>query len=152
MRRLVWNNEDNNHKCILRTPAGRSYYREKPGCTGVISWGQVMIFVRLIHRDSTEKEPSTSDIKLTVTLMVEFTRILLKKELFWMLPGVKATPPDIIIHHTYLPLTLLWRRPLSYRNQSIDLLCKSMDWFLCDRDLHHERVNVILWTMMLQGK
>ena len=30
---------------------------------------------------------------------------------------------------------------LSYRNQSIELLCKLMDWFLYDRDLHHERVN-----------
>ena len=30
---------------------------------------------------------------------------------------------------------------LSYRNQSIGSLCKSMDWFLYDRDLHHERVN-----------
>ena len=29
-------------------------------------------------------------------------------------------------------LYLSWRRPLSYRNQSIDLLCKSMDWFLYD--------------------
>ena len=38
-------------------------------------------------------------------------------------------------------LTLSWRRPLSYRNQSIDLLCKSMDWFLYDNGLHHERVN-----------
>ena len=37
-------------------------------------------------------------------------------------------------------LTLSWRRPLSYRNQSIDLLCKSMDWFLYDNGLHHERV------------
>ena len=27
-------------------------------------------------------------------------------------------------------LTLSWRRPLSYRNQSIDLQSKSMDWFL----------------------
>ena len=26
-----------------------------------------------------------------------------------------------------IDLTLSWRRPLSYRNQSIDLLCKSMD-------------------------
>ena len=26
---------------------------------------------------------------------------------------------------------------LSYRNQSIDLLCKSMDWFLYDMDLCH---------------
>ena len=26
------------------------------------------------------------------------------------------------------------------RNQSIDLHCKSMDWFLYDKDLRHERV------------
>ena len=38
-------------------------------------------------------------------------------------------------------LTLSWRRLLSYRNQSIDLLCKSMDWFLYDNGLRHERVN-----------
>ena len=38
-------------------------------------------------------------------------------------------------------LILLWRRPLSYRNQPIDLLCKSMDWFLYDNGLRHERVN-----------
>ena len=30
----------------------------------------------------------------------------------------------------YLVLTLSWRRPLSYRNQSIDSLFKSLDWFL----------------------
>ena len=28
-----------------------------------------------------------------------------------------------------------------YRNQSIDCLCKSTDWFLYDSDLRHERVN-----------
>ena len=39
-------------------------------------------------------------------------------------------------------LTLLWLKFFSYRNQSIDLLCKSMDRFLYDRDLRHERVNV----------
>ena len=32
------------------------------------------------------------------------------------------------------------RRPLSCRNQSIDLLCKSMDCFLYDNGLRHERV------------
>ena len=37
-------------------------------------------------------------------------------------------------------LTLSWRRPLSYRNQSIDLLHKSMYWFLYDNDLRHDRV------------
>ena len=35
---------------------------------------------------------------------------------------------NIVIHG----LTLLWRRPLSYRNQSIDLQSKSHDWFLYD--------------------
>ena len=35
---------------------------------------------------------------------------------------------------------LSWWRPLSYRNQSIDLLRKSMDWFLYDNGLRHERV------------
>ena len=38
-------------------------------------------------------------------------------------------------------LTLSWRRPLSHRNQSIDLLCKLIDWFLYDNDPRHERVN-----------
>ena len=39
-------------------------------------------------------------------------------------------------------LTLSWRRSLSYRNHPIDLICKSVDWFLYDRDLRHERVNM----------
>ena len=38
-------------------------------------------------------------------------------------------------------LTLSWRRPL-YRNQSIDLWSKSVDWFLYDNGLRHERVNL----------
>ena len=42
-----------------------------------------------------------------------------------------------------LSLTLSWRRSLWYRNQSIDLLCKSLDWFLYDRDLRPERVEII---------
>ena len=38
-------------------------------------------------------------------------------------------------------LTLLWRRSLLSRNQSIDLPSKSVDWFLYDRALRHKRVN-----------
>ena len=41
-------------------------------------------------------------------------------------------------------LTLSWRRPLSYRNQSINLRSKSMNWFLYDNGLRHERVNSVL--------
>ena len=40
-----------------------------------------------------------------------------------------------------LKLILSWWRSLSYRSQSTDLLCKSMKWFLYDRDLRHEKVN-----------
>ena len=40
-------------------------------------------------------------------------------------------------------LTLSRRRPISHRNQSIDLLCKSMDWFLYDIGLRRERVKAV---------
>ena len=47
----------------------------------------------------------------------------------------------------YYFLTLSWRRLLTYRNQSMDLLCKSMDWFLYDRTsiLKELRFFGILW-------
>ena len=47
-------------------------------------------------------------------------------------------------------LTLSWRGPLSYRNQSIDFLCKSMDWFLYDNSLRHERFKYIY--QLLRGE
>ena len=35
---------------------------------------------------------------------------------------------------------------LSYRNQFIDLPCKSMNWFVYDKDHHHERVKIkVFW-------
>ena len=43
-------------------------------------------------------------------------------------------------HEIFSFLTLSRRRLLPYRNQSIDLLCKSMDWFLYDNGLRLERV------------
>ena len=46
-------------------------------------------------------------------------------------------------------LTLSWRRPLSYRNQSIDLQSKSVDWFLYDNSLRHERVNKVTQIVTL---
>ena len=42
-----------------------------------------------------------------------------------------------------ITLIFSWQRSLSYRNQSIDLCRKSMDWFLYDRDLRHQRAKVI---------
>ena len=36
---------------------------------------------------------------------------------------------------------------LSFRKQSIDLLWKSVDWFLYDRDLRHERDKILLYNV-----
>ena len=63
---------------------------------------------------------------------IKFIEIIVRK---WL-----GEPIWIMIWVYYDLLTLSWRRSLSYRNQSIDLLCKSMDWFLYDNDLRHERV------------
>ena len=40
----------------------------------------------------------------------------------------------------FCSLTLSRRRSVPYRNQSIHFLCKSMDWFLYDKDLRHESI------------
>ena len=45
----------------------------------------------------------------------------------------------------HIILTLSWRRSLSCRNQSKSMQSKSMDWFLYDKELCHERVNLKLW-------
>ena len=51
-------------------------------------------------------------------------------------------------------LTPSWRRPLSYRNQYIDLQSKSMYWFLYDNGLRHERVKycsvIINYVVIIQ--
>ena len=36
------------------------------------------------------------------------------------------------------------RKPMSNRKQSIDLFCKSKDWFLYNRDLRHEKFKTLL--------
>ena len=37
-------------------------------------------------------------------------------------------------------ISLLWLRSISYWNQSIDLLCKSVGWFQYDREIRHKSV------------
>ena len=43
------------------------------------------------------------------------------------------------------PLTLSWRRSLSYTNQSSHLLCKSVDRFPCDRDSNEKESSPVSW-------
>ena len=51
--------------------------------------------------------------------------------------------PNSLNKVSNLTLTLSRRRPLSYRNQSIDLGSKSIDWFLYDNGFRLERVKTI---------
>ena len=71
--------------------------------------------------------------------------------IFWFF--IKVEHIGFSVRHTlfyvlslYL-LTLSWRRPLLYRNQSIDVQSKSMDWFLYDNGLRHERVKNLFWSL-----
>ena len=52
---------------------------------------------------------------------------------------IEITETEILLP-TINCLTLSWRMPIPYRNQSIDLQSKSMDWFLYDIGLRNERV------------
>ena len=56
-----------------------------------------------------------------------------KKKITWFLDPWHSSKEQI--------LALSWRRPLSYRNQSINLQSKSMECFLYDNGFRHERVN-----------
>ena len=51
-------------------------------------------------------------------------------------------------------LVLSWRRCLSYRNQSIDLPSKLIDWFLYDRDLQKKYLGLVihLWWRVFISK
>ena len=72
------------------------------------------------------------------------------------LPKTKFVLKNLIFHDggpCYIGQ--LFRRSMVYRNQSIDLLCKSVDQFLYERGLSHERVKLsknimlsILWSIL----
>ena len=54
-------------------------------------------------------------------------------------PCILSRLSSKMFHSVQHYLTLSWRRSLSYRNQSIDLQSKSMDWILYNRVLGYER-------------
>ena len=56
-----------------------------------------------------------------------------------------------IVKRPQIRLPLSWQRPLSYRNQSIGLQNKLMDWCQYDRDLRHETFeSKNLWKLFLE--
>ena len=78
---------------------------------------------------------------LALNLLVYHLRVFLK----YAMTNDRWSIPSLILQSS---LTLSWRRPLSYRNQSIDLLRKSMDWVLYDNGLRHERVKSIFPSIL----
>ena len=64
----------------------------------------------------------------------------------WIRKFCKGKSRPILVVHIQVQsnkkiwLTLSWRRPISYSNQSIDLRSKSMEWLLYDIGLRPERV------------
>ena len=71
-----------------------------------------------------------------LSLRVMFSVNRMQYNISDLFPNLKHGLPKL----TTQSLASSWRRSLSYRNESIDLLCKSMDWFLYDRALRHERI------------
>ena len=61
--------------------------------------------------------------------------------------GIRFKPVTQYFTFLNLSFTLLWRRFLLYRNQPINLLSQSMDWFLFDRDLRHKKLK---WKKSLE--
>ena len=93
----------------------------------VYAWSALNIYCHSLYAESLLKQ---SKIKTKHTMHFCFTQ---KKK--------KKKKKKILLNETTSSdLTLSWRRPLSYMNQFIGLKSKSMDCFLYDRGLLHERV------------
>ena len=79
-----------------------------------------------------EIQPSVFSVHSSISKVeIYFVKGVLKEELFKLWVNLSS---NYVLRFC---LTLSYRRSLSYRNQSIDLFCKSMDWFLYDWDIHH---------------
>ena len=82
-----------------------------------------------------QKFPTITKQKVVRTLPIfqcVYENYTVLREIFWRI--IRKWKNFFGLHFT---LTLSWRRSLSHRNQFIDT---SMDWFLYDKDLRHERV------------
>ena len=118
-------NTTNSHEKTRKSPFSKK---------GLLGWfpGYLKeLHRRVIFQNSTWRLCKTAII---MTVEIISLTLFLRVSYFWLYKK------DNVYHIQYF-LTLSWRRPLSYRNQPLDLLCKSMDCFLYDNCLRYERVN-----------
>ena len=95
--------------------------------------------------DSLLQKTTSAEVTMSVLTVTENISLAFHEQLS---PAICPSFSDSPTASKYRPratkatcmLTLSRRRPLSYRNQSIDLRSKSMDWFLYDNGLRLERV------------
>ena len=82
-----------------------------------------------------------------------FYRLLIRGRQFTIGRNSCYQPVSVMnlnITHSTSFNSFMTERSVSYRNQSINLLCKSKDWFLYDRDLRHERkVTLFLFCLTI---
>ena len=139
-------------KCWLRSILNRSYHMTK-NCfirSNDLSCAFLLLMWRYLTRSLFIFEESFILLFLTLPNIVLYKNNVEVNLIFCIGRGFSSEESDwgsiLFDFNWYVVylycLTLSWRRPLSYRNQSIDLQSKSMDWFLYDTDLRHERVNV----------
>ena len=78
----------------------------------------------------------TKFLEIVCKLLITFY----KTQSQWANLEFRATFVDVFHEKTSFFLSLSWRRFQSYRNQSVDLQSKSLNWLLYDRDSRHEKV------------
>ena len=98
------------------------------------------------HPANILKQPPRTKVKFPADLVTLLKKSLMENFIFCArLCNLSSNPETFhkASKHQQNILTLSRRRSLSYRNQCIDLLCKSLDWFLYDNGLRLERVKSI---------
>ena len=144
--------------CLFSSLAAppNSHFQKKviPGCIGIKMVSSNLFCLFAVRFEWDIVLSSSYDIRkawIHHVMSWEGTSTLLNCVWFYIkLVWIQETYPEFLVlkvklhevKFTTLNLTLSWRRPISYRNQSIDFLHKSMDWFLYDNGLRHKRVNI----------
>ena len=77
-----------------------------------------------------------------MSLLLSLSRLLVTRLVQIIIKSIVKIIYTLLIPCWYFKSMDVVLRSLPYRNQSIDLQSRSMDWFLYDTDIRHKRVNI----------
>ena len=106
-------------------------------------WHLVLVFLLLTLNKYVPARKTLKGYYLQTKFLEMVCKLLItfyKTQSQWANLEFRATFVDVFHEKTSFFLSLSWRRFLSYRNQSVDLQSKSLNWLLYDRDSRHEKV------------